>query len=539
MKQLYVLFSLVMLLAANQALAQQGKSIEYSKHNLSASGPGSIRASAEQEVCIFCHTPHNASPIQPMWNRNNPVSAYVVYSSQSLDATPGQPTGSSKLCLSCHDGSIAVGSVLSRDQEISMAGGIHTLPAGRSNLGTDLSDDHPVSFRYDTALASKDLKLKDPAQLPLQVKLDKAGELQCTSCHDAHDDSNGAFLVMDNSTSQLCASCHRISDTTVTNHVNCNSCHVSHSSPSGPYLLTGTNLSDTCLKCHSGQTGPTQGANILTDLNKLDRHNNPPPRGQMSGSGNYISCNDCHEPHTMKSATAVAPTISPKLGKVSGINTSGAAVIAAQYEYEVCFKCHANTPVTNPVITRRIVQNNTRLEFAPTAVSYHPVEAPGKNLNVPSLRPPLTTASMIYCTDCHASDTSKKAGSSGANGPHGSNVSPLLIARYDTLDRTSESASAYALCYKCHDRTKILSESGPFKYHRKHIVEYRTPCSICHDPHGISSTQGNVTNNSKLINFDTTAVTAVNGVLQFRSTGTNHGTCTLKCHGETHSNESY
>ena len=157
--------------AASSAPAQM-RSILDSKHNLSAYGPGSVRASNETEICIFCHTPHNSSPIQPVWNRNVPVNAYTVYSSNSLVAKPGQPTGTSKLCLSCHDGSIAVGSVLSRDMPIAMAGGITTLPAGGTNLGTDLSDDHPISFRYDQTLASQNVKVKPPAQLPPTVKLD-------------------------------------------------------------------------------------------------------------------------------------------------------------------------------------------------------------------------------------------------------------------------------------------------------------------------------------------------------------------------------
>src|SRR5829696_8305601 len=85
-------------------------SVVNSAHNLSATGPGTIRATNEQQVCIFCHTPHNASPIQPLWNRNVPVAAYIPYASSSLQAQPGQPTGTSKLCLSCHDGTIALGS---------------------------------------------------------------------------------------------------------------------------------------------------------------------------------------------------------------------------------------------------------------------------------------------------------------------------------------------------------------------------------------------------------------------------------------------
>src|ERR1043166_8158441 len=91
----------------------QSASIVNTRHNLSVSGPGPIKSTNEQQICIFCHTPHNAAPIQPLWNRNLPVTAYIPYSSNSLQAKPGQPTGSSKLCLSCHDGTIALSSVLS------------------------------------------------------------------------------------------------------------------------------------------------------------------------------------------------------------------------------------------------------------------------------------------------------------------------------------------------------------------------------------------------------------------------------------------
>src|SRR6059058_2582342 len=161
---------------APAALAQY-QGIIGSKHNLSVSGTGTIKATGEQEVCVFCHTPHGASAVQPLWNRNVPVNTYRVYSSTTLDAKPGQPTGSSKLCLSCHDGTVALGSVLSRGQLIQMAGGITTLPPGHRNLGTDLSDDHPISFRYDDTLAARDPKLKQPSQLPQAVKLDRQQEM--------------------------------------------------------------------------------------------------------------------------------------------------------------------------------------------------------------------------------------------------------------------------------------------------------------------------------------------------------------------------
>jgi predicted CXXCH cytochrome family protein len=528
-------------LAAEAVAQPQRTSIVTSKHNLSAAGPGSVRASAEQEICIFCHTPHNSSPIQPVWNRNVPVSAYIVYSSNSLNASPGQPTGSSKLCLSCHDGTIAVGNVLSRDQPIAMAGGTTMLPPGSSNLGTDLSDDHPVSFRYDSNLALRNSNLKDPQRLPPAVRLDARGEMQCTSCHNPHNDAYGKFLVVDNSDSQLCGSCHSQGNTNVEGHAQCASCHQPHTAPSGPYLLKGETVRFACVSCHSGAPGANQGPSIQSELVKIQMHDTNTPVNLPNAGTAEVTCNDCHEPHTMlKGSLPGAPLISPKLGEVSGVNAAGGTVTQARFQYEVCFKCHANSATVEPIVSRQVAQNNTRLEFAPSAVSFHPVELAGKNPFVPSLRPGLTTSSLIYCTDCHNSDTSKAAGGAGANGPHGSNNPPLLVATYDTTDGSTESAQAYALCYRCHERNSILSNAS-FSSHSKHIVDERTPCSVCHDAHGIPSAQGNMINNSRLMNFDVGVVSPdpVTGRLEYRTLGPGAGECYLSCHGVAHSPLAY
>lgn len=552
----YILFTIILapLAFAPAARGQAIKSIVNSKHNLSASGPGAIRATSEQEVCIFCHTAHNAGTEQPLWNRNTPVGPYTVYSSTSLQAKPGQPTGTSKLCLSCHDGTIAIGSVISRDQPIAMAGGVTTLPPGTTNIGTDLSDDHPISFRYDADLATRVPKLQQPSSLPLAIKLDTNREMQCTSCHDPHNDANGKFLVMDNSNSQLCNACHRQGTTNVQAHSQCAACHTPHSAPSKALLLVQQTVTDTCLGCHGGQPPPVQpgtvggtpaavtfvqGSNVAADLNKLSTHDTRSPVDQKDHVPNNVTCNDCHEPHTMLTGIATAPLIQPRLGAVDGVNTSGAVVTRAQFEYEVCFKCHADRPAqvpSQPRVARQVVQVNTRLQFAPSAVSYHPVEAAGRNPNAPSLRPGLTTASQIYCSDCHSSDVGKVAGGTGPSGTHGSNSPPLLALPYETTDNTTESATAYALCYSCHDRSSILADQS-FKTHKLHVVDQRTPCSVCHESHGISSTQGSIQRNSALINFDTSVVRPdpVTGKLEALSTGMGQGTCALLCHDVPHS----
>ena len=520
---------------------QQGQSVVDTPHNLSVSGPGVIRAVTEEQVCIFCHTPHNASPIQPLWNRYLPVNAYTVYSSNALDALPGQPTGSSKMCLSCHDGTIALGSVFSQDEVIQMAGGVTTLPPGASNLGTDLSDDHPISFAYDASLVGKDPNLVDPALLPEELKLDANDELQCTTCHDAHHNTFTHFLVMSNDGSTLCRACHQISTTTIAHHQDCNGCHRAHTAPSGPYLLTDDRITTTCLTCHDGSYPGAK--NIAADLQKYSTHDTNSPVDPPDPIPDHVTCADCHNPHSMTHGASQAPNVHPSFGQVSGISASGGPVDVASYEYEVCFKCHADENVYDAsYISRQITQVNTRLEFAPSSISFHPVEVPGKNSDVPSLKPPYNTGSVIYCSDCHGSDA--PGGGGGApGGVHGSDEPPLLVARYDTADYTTENANAYALCYHCHFREGVdgILQDASFDKHSEHIVDRKTPCSVCHDPHGITSAQGTTSNNSHLMNFDTTIVfpDPVTGRLEFQKTGTFSGQCFLQCHDRAHSPEQY
>jgi predicted CXXCH cytochrome family protein len=565
----------------------QVQSVVNSPHNLSASGPGSVRASSEQEICIFCHAPHNSSKVQPLWNRYESAAIYTPYSSSSMTAEPGQPTGSSKLCLSCHDGTIALGKVVSRSQPIHMVGGVTVMPQGHANLGTDLSDDHPISFRYDTSLAIQNGNLVDPRALPPAMKLDHNQELQCTTCHDPHNNVYGKFLVMSNENSAMCRSCHTISNTTVQEHTDCANCHQPHSAPSGPHLLRGADATETCLSCHDGTHSSAQ--NIAAEMNRLSAHGNinsmragsfrsPGAPGSRSVSfapsssrlgaartDNHdammghagVGCTDCHDPHTMhpggfaaklgSSRQSEAPYLQPALGSVSGVSASGMPIDAARFEYEVCYKCHAdNNVIHTPTINRQVMEPNMRMVFGQTAASAHPVQSAGRGTanSVPSLKPEWRGGRMVYCSDCHGSDTGRKAGGTGPDGVHGSSHPGLLIARYETADFTMESPQAYTLCYSCHERDGtdgILSDRS-FRFHRLHIVDNRTPCSACHDSHGVSAAKGgNRRNNAYLMNFDLSIVSPdpVTGRLEYRDNGSGSGTCYLNCHGVAHSPKEY
>jgi hypothetical protein len=166
--------ALLMTGAAMIAAAQSNGNVAASKHNLSIFGPGPVSATGESQVCVFCHTPHGATtaPGAPLWNRQLSTQTYTTYTSSSLDAEIiagqlDQPAGSSKLCLSCHDGSLAIGTVnvsggqqnVSIDMMGVAAGG--EMPAGAGtqtgftrNLGNDLTNDHPISLTYDTTLTN-------------------------------------------------------------------------------------------------------------------------------------------------------------------------------------------------------------------------------------------------------------------------------------------------------------------------------------------------------------------------------------------------
>jgi predicted CXXCH cytochrome family protein len=558
---------LLMVLPLLWVTAAWGGSIRYSKHNLSVSGPGETKAVTESQICIFCHTPHSARQDIPyLWNRQDQTASYIPYQSSTLFAKVGQPTGASKLCLSCHDGTIALGAIVSAPEEIRFQGGIRFIPDGPSRLGTDLSDDHPVSFVYDGNLAQARTGLVDPALLPPAVKLDNTGQMQCTACHDPHDDTFGNFLVMSNQSSALCTACHAIDGWVAGSHAlssarwngqgadpwpntdfqtvaenGCENCHQSHTAPRPVRLLTHVFEEDTCLVCHNGNVA---AADIESELTKQYGHfvqdftgiHDASEDFSLAGVRPHVECEDCHNPHLANGNPSLgAPRVSGANIGVSGIDATGQQVRRAQNLYDICYKCHAdNFVIPAQRITRQINEFNTRLEFDLANPSFHPVASTGVNLEVPSLLSPYTVRSVISCMDCHNNNDSL-----GPRGPHGSSFEFLLERNYITLGFTPENPSTYALCYKCHSRQSILGDQS-FSEHRKHIVEKNTPCSVCHDPHGISSTQGNAFNNSHLINFDITVVRPDGqGRLQFEDLGRLSGQCFLNCHGKEHGPESY
>jgi predicted CXXCH cytochrome family protein len=201
----------ILILACGVAVA----GIDGTSHDLSA-------ADTNSEVCVFCHTTHGASANGPLWNHaaSTHSGSYGVYADPSgtLDATLGtfdaNDGSTSSMCMTCHDGTVGIGALVNDPNVGGTPSNSADIMPGDANLGTDLSNDHPVNFSYTSTLASTDGELVDPgvqgASLAAGLNLYGTGgdEVQCATCHDPHSDTNPSFLTVGNSGSALCDSCH-------------------------------------------------------------------------------------------------------------------------------------------------------------------------------------------------------------------------------------------------------------------------------------------------------------------------------------------
>lgn len=553
---LVVLFSMPI-----SAEEQDFASLTDTRHDL-ALYPRPVSPDQDENMrCVFCHAPNSQSPSPGAWNEDQPDHLFDYPYDRPAAALPdGKPDGSSLVCLGCHDGTIALGDIASRTKSARVVA--DAALAAKSH-------GHPVSVSYEPSSALDGKNMASRGDVPQHVRLDHNGKVQCTTCHDPHDGTNPNFLVMEDGNTALCVSCHRKPGWSSSSHNNasaawnhrgpdpwpyadslgtvadygCANCHAPHTAGDGRNLLNFSFEEDNCLACHNGNVADTD---IRSDFNKVSRHpvelttavHRSDEPVHIAPSERHVECVDCHDPHSSPAKRGVRE-YTVAVG-IPGIDVNGTAKTEIVAEYELCFRCHGDGSGRRAMPTPRVHdQSNVRQQFDSGNPSFHPVLAPGNNLDVPSLIAPLAENSTIRCTDCHSSDADSRSGGQGPDGPHGSIYRSLLNRNYQTQDRTPESPSAYALCYSCHDRTSILNDES-FSEHRLHVNDNNAPCSACHDPHGISFTQGNSDTNSHLINFDTSIVFPNAGnELRFEDRGNQAGACFLACHNSNHDGTPY
>ena len=526
----------------------QSQSILNTKHDLSVSSAGAnIKAVSEDQVCVFCHTPHSSDTIGQLWNKSlTGVTNYTLYSSERLAGypTPLQPKSRSKLCMSCHDGTIAIGSVYNlpgpgAEGTITMAGGVTTMPTGTSGyIGTDLSDDHPVGFSYDTnsdpELVSRNWPWKTQG---LKVLLDpdaSNGTVECNTCHNPHDSFYTPFLNEPIST--LCTTCHAKTGWAQSVHYNlgCTSCHKSHGS--GKALLKSVE-EENCYSsgCHNS-TNPATGTNgrfldIETQLNYVNSHPTHTTSGvHFAGEISYVDytnrhaeCSDCHDPHqaggatssniatALKGASGVEPIIwpTPLTNLVDNDNefiapSSYSMLDPALNEYQICLKCHSN------FTSQPAGQKNIAEEINPYYRSTHGLvprsvldgsdgtEPRNPYVNSSNMEPPFDEDPLSYtrsllCSDCHASDIggSNLDSRTDARGSHGSSI---FVGSLDPLSNqsamlietiSSNKMDGTPLCYICHSRSNywdgpIISSACNKHPSSKQKHKNSRGCFACH-----------------------------------------------------------
>jgi predicted CXXCH cytochrome family protein len=393
----------------------------------------------------------------------------------------------------------------------------------------------------------------------------------------------------------------------------CGSCHAAHDAQ-GPMLLQEPDpQSSNCFRCHDG-TGAS--SDVQSDWSSPSIPVNDPASSSWyshpaTSPSNHTSaredefggtlnrhavCADCHQPHLADGTRPVNSVggwsaSGPIAGASSVAVVNSAAGTAPAYtlqvtstfEYELCFKCHSgftNLPAQDPSHPSRWALDKG-IELNPANVSYHPVEAAGKNqtsamtLSLAGTSPyklwVFETDDTIRCQSCHGEssvvDQLPKPAVDASLDNHASANRGILIAPYKdrTLnERGLYQAQNFALCYVCHAEAPMVDDSGDlrsdtnFSWHGYHMNDIsgegrggldidvpgagpgNATCAECHfRTHGTALAVNGQAPATGLVNFAPN-VQPRSGVLQFvPATPTTMGTCTLTCHGKSHNAYGY
>jgi len=530
------LFCLLLLLAGGPLPAQVTGDV-IGQHGFGSGGSSPVTGSLPGS-CQYCHAPHSGLDAGALWNQTLSSQTYTPYSSSTAtgkgNAQPAPGTATS-LCLSCHDGTVAVGLTAAY-------GKIPTMGAMQSNdiLGTDLQASHPVSLalplkdRIDlfASLAAQG-KTADPTGAVALIN----GNIECTSCHDPHVEAKDPvarnFLVRDGSNGQLCLSCHD-PNRTITTQVNplagwavsihatsssrtalsagigsygtvtlnaCTSCHVSHNARGAARLLRGPNEQD-CVACHGGGSSVSPAPlNVFAEFSKtahlLPSGNNLHDAAEtlLLNNNRHATCVDCHNPHASSPTLSFTPPplLRPSQTGISGISAlDGVSILSpAVNQFENCLRCHGTSAgkLLNPLYgyhPLRVVSAGDPLnlipKFALSSSSSHPVMHDRSSpLPQPSLRSQMlqldgltlgrSVGTRILCTDCHNSDDNREFGGGGPNGPHGSKWTHLIERRYEFSQAVSPGLLVTNL-----NPSPDLGVNGPYAL-----------CAKCHDLNQIAA----------------------------------------------------
>jgi predicted CXXCH cytochrome family protein len=426
--KLRLLLAMTILLTATSLSAQVQIDV-LGMHNLGPGGTSPIKG-ARPDACAYCHAPHSGLN-RGLWNQTLSTQIYTTYTSTTAKNKARQAAlgSDSNQCLSCHDGSVAVGDTVVYGQ-VTTSGNMNP----QDIFPNGMQPSHPFSLvlplkdsadRAASLVANR--KTADPAGAVRLI----SGNVECTSCHNPHvqtvDMVSPNFLVKDGSSGQLCLACHdpkrtiggqvnQIADWSTSAHAlspnkiapsahlgsyttvgaaGCISCHAPHNGSASARILRGQNEQD-CIACHNGSNispmanyanvfpeyaTPKIGHPFPTSLSPHDA-----AESGVLNNNRHATCVDCHNAH---GSAQVGPFPLPPLIRISqrdiaGISaTDGISVLSpAINQYENCLRCHGTSTgkqvqsIYGYFPVRAVAAGdalNLIPQFATTATSSHPV----------------------------------------------------------------------------------------------------------------------------------------------------------------------
>jgi predicted CXXCH cytochrome family protein len=526
--------------AAQEAKVQQTPHNMTHWHGEAAAGDDS----AERLLCRVCHGPSVHEELRPLWDRELPRGAFEMGAVLDADE-PGFPADpSSQLCLACHDGGVArafpADPAEHIDLEVELGERQHVAP---THMNTHL-------FSFD----SHNSELRQPDSLATGMTVQR-NRMRCSTCHDAHNNEHGSFLRVPAESGAICLECHEMDGWQHSVHANpddpllmemeemaCAQCHSIHASPPQPSLLLA-DQNTLCFRCHDGSQDSEHevpaASNLKQEFSKQFTH----PVGFHAGSeamvpdesgfvgflagsreNRAVSCSDCHNPHAVASES-MDRSLPASLEGVRGVSRLGLMKERADFEYEICLKCHGYSATALPG------QRDVAADFDLSNRSSHAVMGPGTSVDVPSLKEGWNPLDQLTCSDCHGSDDEH-----GPAGPHGSKFEFLLKRPWNTSPFTVDGfESDESLCFMCHDE-EVINGGDSWRWHNLHTGQGGYSCAACHDPHGSKDGPG-------LINLDLPWIAEEDDLgapeKKIERSALDVGTCTLKCHDHPHRNSQY
>ena len=572
MKYVASFFSVVILfLNAETVFSARGdlgdENIRYTKHNLSSFWPAdagadirTVKSPTQTEVCVFCHTPHGSTLEDlgggvraPLWNRKLSTASYFLYDevwSPTLEAygvnvKPSAPTGYSKLCLSCHDGTLAIGDVYNApgsggysstgQSSIPLtgtdAGG--TMPAGGGRytgdtrlIGANLSNDHPISFVFDMSLYNADKEVADPSTVvdPLTNKTllysgmsATRNNVQCTSCHNPHT-TYEKFLRMSKwqpdpttGTNQICRNCHNKPGWAGSSHQIAAKIFNASGLPSSDVNFAGKQMTTVgCLSCHDTHT--IQGAErLLRDAVDSAAYT----AGGNSIAGSKASSaieNVCFRCHSRASASLSTP---------HGLMDNNAAPPPDIWSQ---FNKTSRMPIAETTSQGNHVPVFTLSQPADTTIptGYNP-QTDYEKVQVGVVGAPSSVYKHVECTDCHNPHrvtNNASASLSGIDrlaGMRGVRVDGTVMQIIDIAGATGTYRNMVEIsevCFRCHGDTYDTFIPTLLSSYTKCLNQNCTTTGSINEPTRTTAgtpASGNTHGSNKRLEFDPTTTFPLGG----------------------------